>query len=153
MTGGRVKKIMDESESETFLMTYGDGLANININSLVDFHNKHKKLATVTSVRPPARFGVITSDNGLVTHFGEKVQTDAGWINGGFFVLGREVADFIHNSSEAFEQEPIKRLVTRQELMTYQHEGFWQPMDTLREKQILEELAEENPPIWAKILD
>jgi glucose-1-phosphate cytidylyltransferase len=150
-TGGRIKELMNLFPAERYMMTYGDGLANLNLQRLQEFHFNHGKLATVTSVRPPARFGHITSENGKVTHFGEKNQADAGWINGGFFILENQVKTFISSSDEPFEQDPLKRLVIESQLMTLQHEGFWQPMDTLREKHILEELAQENPPIWLRI--
>lgn len=151
-TGGRIAKCMQSFPGERVIATYGDGLANISIPKLLDFHKSHGKLATVTSVRPPARFGHLQSQDGLVTHFGEKNQADAGWINGGFFVLEPEVAKYVHGESEPFESGALPRLVAEGQLMTYQHEGFWQPMDTLREKQELAKLADENPPPWLKLM-
>ena len=133
---------------ERVLATYGDGLGNVNLKSLLDFHIHQGKLATVTAVRPPARFGVLESQNGLVTRFGEKNQADSGWINGGFFVLEPEVSSYIHGLSEPFEEGALPRLVTNQELVSYHHNGFWLPMDTLREKINLEKLALLNPPSW-----
>ncbi len=147
-TGGRVRKVLEEVNSDQYMMTYGDGVGNVNIHKLLNFHNSHGKLATVTSVRPPARFGVIQSENGLVIHFGEKNQADAGWINGGFFVLNRGILDFLENDEIPFEQGPMNNLVERRELMTYQHPGYWQPMDTQREKQILESIAKTDTPEW-----
>lgn len=150
-TSGRLRMCFENINCDQFLFTYGDGLANVNIINLIKFHNSHKKIATVTSVRPPARFGHITSHEGLVTHFGEKNQTDAGWINGGFFAVNVGVLNYLTSDQEPFEQEPMSKLVAQGELMTYQHNDFWQPMDTLREKKILEELAKEEKPIWMRI--
>ena len=150
-TGGRIKKCMETVVNERVLATYGDGLANVNINQLLDFHNQQGRMATVTAVRPPARFGVLESLNGLVTHFAEKTQSDAGWINGGFFVLEPNVSDLILDSSEPLESGALSRLVQQKQLSSYHHEGFWHPMDTLREKQVLAELAKENTPPWTNI--
>jgi len=147
-TGGRILECMKSVPGERVLATYGDGLGNINLNSLLNFHSHQGKRATVTAVRPPARFGVLESQNGLVTRFGEKNQTDSGWINGGFFVLEPEVAGYIHNLAEPFEVGALPRLVDEKELVSYHHNGFWQPMDTLREKHDLEKLALLNPPSW-----
>jgi glucose-1-phosphate cytidylyltransferase len=130
------------------MATYGDGLGNINMKNLMDFHNRHGKQATLTAVRPPARFGVLESENGLVTHFGEKSQAQSGWINGGFFVLEPGVASIVNSPSEPFETGAIPRLVEKRELMAHYHHGFWQPMDTLREKHDLEEFSKRNPPPW-----
>jgi glucose-1-phosphate cytidylyltransferase len=147
MTGGRIRQCLEYVGNETVFATYGDGLGNINLNQLLDFHEHQSRLATVTAVRPPARFGVLETNNGLVTHFGEKVQTDAGWINGGFFVLQPGVKDFILGDFEAFEGHALTRIVANQQLSAYHHEGFWQPMDTMREKTILSDFALlENPP-------
>lgn len=147
-TGGRIKSCMEKFNGETMLATYGDGLANININKLVEFHNSHGKLATVTAVRPPARFGEIIVKDDEVVSFSEKPQTDSGWINGGFFVLNPEVASFILNSNEPFETGALPRLAARGELMAFKHEGFWRPMDTIRERNELSLLAKESPPPW-----
>ena len=151
-TGGRILECMKSVPGERVLATYGDGLGNINLQSLLDFHNHQGKMATVTAVRPPARFGVLESQNGLVTRFGEKNQADSGWINGGFFVLNPEVANYIHGPSEPFESGAIPRLVAEKQLVSYHHNGFWQPMDTLREKHDLEKLAVLNPPTWLEIV-
>lgn len=147
-TGGRILKIFHKFADQRFLMTYGDGLANVNLNKLISTHNRLKKLATITSVRPPARFGNIVSSKEVVTHFGEKNQASAGWINGGFFVLEREVQRFINFDHQPFEYEPISGLVAERQLATYRHNGFWHPMDTLREKIQLEKYATENVPPW-----
>jgi glucose-1-phosphate cytidylyltransferase len=147
-TGGRIGLCMDRVPGERVMATYGDGLGNINVSSLLDFHSHHGKLGTLTAVRPPARFGVLESSNGLVTHFGEKNQADSGWINGGFFVLEPKVRELIHSESEPFESGAIPRLVQKRNLMAYYHDGFWQPMDTLREKQDLAKLAETVTPPW-----
>lgn len=149
-TGGRIRECMKAAPSEKVIATYGDGLGNVNISSLLDFHAHQEKLATVTAVRPPARFGVLESQNGLVTKFGEKNQADAGWINGGFFVLEPSVATYIHDLAEPFESGAIPRLVEEKQLVAYHHDGFWQPMDTLREKHDLEKLALLNPPSWLR---
>lgn len=147
-TGGRIQKCMEIAPDERVMATYGDGLANVNLRDLFDFHVTQGRLATVTAVRPPARFGVLESRNGLVTHFGEKRQSDAGWINGGFFVLEPGVSALVLSPSEPLETGALPRLVQQNQLSSYHHEGFWQPMDTLREKQILAELVTEETPPW-----
>ena len=152
MTGGRIRQCMEFIGNERVLATYGDGLANINLGKLVSFHDHQGRLATVTAVRPPARFGVLVSSNGLVTHFGEKRQADAGWINGGFFVLEPAVKNEIANDSEPFETGALPRLVGKQELSSYEHQGFWQPMDTLREKNELTLMVKSGKPPWLNIL-
>ena len=147
-TGGRIKKCMDLYLGERMLATYGDGVGNINIQDLLAFHKSHGKLATLTAVRPPARFGYIGMENGQVRHFGEKNQSDAGWINGGYFVLEPQVTNYIASASEPFEIGALPKLASMGELMAFEHHGFWQPMDTLREKQDLEKLAHEGNPPW-----
>jgi len=147
-TGGRILECMKSVPGERVFATYGDGLGNINLKALIDFHDHQGKLATVTSVRPPARFGVLESQNGLVVRFGEKNQVDAGWINGGFFVLEPQVASYIYNLDEPLESGALPRLVEERQLVSYHHDGFWQPMDTLREKEDLERFALLNPPSW-----
>jgi glucose-1-phosphate cytidylyltransferase len=147
-TGGRIRMCMEHIGNERVFATYGDGLGNVNLKKLLEFHLSHGKLATLTTVRPPARFGVLESENGLVTHFGEKSQTDAGWINGGFFVLEPIVAKYVESALEPFETGALPRLVAEEELMAYEHYGFWQPMDTLREKMDLTELASQPIPPW-----
>mgnify|MGYP000446871693 CR=1 FL=1 len=149
-TGGRIRQCINASDGEEFLATYGDGLGNVNLEALVDFHKSHGKLSTVTAVHPPARFGVLDIDAGQVKHFGEKVQARSGWINGGFFVLSTKVLSLIKGDKTTWEQEPLMSLAERGELMAFEHQGFWQPMDTLRDKHHLEELwASEKAP-WKK---
>jgi glucose-1-phosphate cytidylyltransferase len=147
-TGGRIAECMKTIPGERVFATYGDGLGNVNLKSLIDFHEHQGKLATVTAVRPPARFGVLESENGVVTRFGEKNQADSGWINGGYFLLEPQVLTYVHALSEPFESGALPRLVEERQLMSFHHNGFWQPMDTLREKQDLEKLAVNNPPAW-----
>jgi glucose-1-phosphate cytidylyltransferase len=147
-TGGRIAQCMRAFPSERVIATYGDGLANVDIKKLITFHESHGKLATVTAVRPPARFGYMQINNNFVSHFGEKNQSDEGWINGGFFVLEPRVADYILSNDEPFETGALPRLVQKRELMAFHHPGFWQPMDTLREKQELSRLALQSPPPW-----
>lgn len=150
-TAGRIRQCLEFIGDHRVFATYGDGVGNVNIKGLLDFHLQNGKLATVTAVRPPARFGVLESENGFVTHFGEKNQTDAGWINGGFFVLEPGVKEFIYDDSEPFEKFPLPRLVEKGELMAFHHHGFWQPMDTLREKNELELYAKSSPPPWLNL--
>ena len=150
-TGGRISKCMHKFPRERVMATYGDGLANISIPNLLKFHESHSKLATVTAVRPPARFGYLRIENDEVIRFGEKSQVDVGWINGGFFVLEPEVANFVTNDDEPFESGALPRLVSKNNLMAYSHNNFWQPMDTLREKQDLEKLAKNETPPWLKL--
>jgi glucose-1-phosphate cytidylyltransferase len=151
MTGGRIRKCMESIGQKRVFVTYGDGLANINLEKLLNFHLHQDRLATVTAVRPPARFGVLESDNGLVTHFGEKRQADAGWINGGFFVLEPSVIEELHSNNEPFETGALPRLVSRGELSAYHHPDFWQPMDTLRERNELSLLASSRTPPWLQL--
>lgn len=150
-TGGRIKKCMDQFPGERVLATYGDGLGSVNIKELLSFHEKSQLLATVTAVRPPARFGVLSISGDLVDHFGEKEHTDSGWINGGFFVLEPEVSEFIESDVEPFEIGALPRLTKISKLAAFQHEGFWQPMDTLRERNILSEYALSDSPPWLDI--
>ena len=150
LTGGRVRQVISLIKEDNFMLTYGDGLSDVNLQELVEFHSMHGKVGTVTAVRPPARFGVIESFNGLVTHFAEKNQTDVGRINGGFFVLNKTISTFINSDHESFEAGALTRLTESQGLMAFEHDGFWHPMDTLRDKNELTKLAlEENPP-WRK---
>ena len=151
-TGGRISEVMKTLIGEKVIATYGDGLANISIKNLLAFHNSHGKLATVTAVRPPARFGYMKIDKNKVSHFGEKNQSDEGWINGGFFVLEPKVIDFIESINEPFESGALVRLANESQLMAYQHERFWQPMDTLREKRELEKVALLETPPWLNLM-
>jgi glucose-1-phosphate cytidylyltransferase len=148
-TGGRVRRIEPWlKDDETFLLTYGDGLADVDVRQLIAFHNAHGKLATVTTVRPPARFGGIEFDGDRVSHFMEKPQAGEGWINGGFFVLDRRVIQYIDGDETLWERQPMERLAADGQLMAFRHEGFWQPMDTLREKRHLEELWSSGRAPW-----
>lgn len=146
MTGGRVLRMRELIGDETFMVTYGDGLGNININELLKFHRSHGKKATVTAVHPPSRFGAMSLDEEAVVEFSEKPQE--GWINGGFFVFEPSVFDFLQDDSTILEREPLEKLTLENELMAYRHDGFWQPMDTLREKQILEGFWATGTPPW-----
>lgn len=148
MTGGRIRQCLDYVGDETAFATYGDGLGNVNLKNLLEFHSHQGRGATVTAVRPPARFGLLESSNGLVTSFTEKNQADAGWINGGFFVLDPCVKSYVHDDSEPFETGALPRMVEDANLSAYHHADFWQPMDTLREKQELSKLAITDNPPW-----
>ena len=150
-TGGRIAKVFNEVSTDKLIVTYGDGLSNVNIKRLLDFHSHQGRIATVTAVHPPARFGVLESQNGQVTSFGEKSQVHTGWINGGYFVLERKILDFIDADSCSFEFTSLPKLVAQGELTAFHHEGYWQPMDTLREKNELEEFADMPSPPWLKI--
>ena len=147
-TGGRLKRLSSWIGNETFQMTYGDGVADVDLTSLVAFHRSHGKLATITAVRPPGRFGALVLDSDRVTAFAEKPQVGEGWINGGFFVLEPEVLDLIGGDDTLWEHEPLSTLAARGELMAFRHSGFWQPMDTLREKRLLEELWHSGKAPW-----
>tara|TARA_A100000164_G_scaffold381988_1_gene437070 strand:+ start:2761 stop:3564 length:804 start_codon:yes stop_codon:yes gene_type:complete len=150
-TGGRIKKAMYFAGEQRIMATYGDALADVNISELLDYHKSHGKLATLTAVRPPSRFGEVNISDGLVFDFKEKNQTGKGWINGGYFVLQPEVIDYIPSNKTPFERIPLERLAKEGQLMAYKHRGFWQPMDVIREKELLETLwKSENPPwkLW-----
>lgn len=149
MTGGRLLRLKTHLQSEgTFMLTYGDGVADVNIAALLAFHRTHGKLATVTAVRPPARFGGLRLENNRVSLFEEKPQTGEGWINGGFFVFEPGVFDFIADDATLLEKAPLEQLAQRGELMAYQHSGYWQSMDTLRDKHALEELWAKGKAPW-----
>ncbi|HLO66759.1 MAG TPA: glucose-1-phosphate cytidylyltransferase [Holophaga sp.] len=148
-TGGRIKRLGSWlGDDATFMMTYGDGVADVDIPALLAFHRKHGRLATVTAVRPPARFGGITFDGDRVAGFAEKPQIGEGWINGGFFVLDRKVLDYIDGDATLWEREPLERLSADGQLMAFRHEGYWQPMDTVRERNLLEELWRAGRAPW-----
>ena len=147
-TGGRIKRSIAHLGEERVFATYGDGVANIDIRALLKYHQSKGATATLTAVRPPARFGRVEIGNGLVTHFGEKNQSDEGWINGGFFVLENQVAHLISGDDMPFEHDPLVKLSKDAKLAAYQHDGFWQPMDTLREKNDLEELWKSGDAPW-----
>ena len=152
-TGGRLKRLRRWlAPNETFMFTYGDGVADLDLQALVDFHHSHGKLATVTTVRTPERFGRIGYEGNQVARFYEKPETSEGWINGGYFVLQPEALDFIDGDETIWEREPVERLASVGELMGYRHHGFWSCMDTLKEKNILEELWQTPQPPW-KIWD
>jgi glucose-1-phosphate cytidylyltransferase len=148
MTGGRLLRLRPWLADSTFMVTYGDGVGDVNITALVAFHRRHGKLATVTAVHPPARFGSLRLDHDCVVEFSEKPQTGEGWINGGFFVFEPQVLDYIAGDHVSLEHEPLERLAAEGQLMAYRHEGFWQPMDTLREKQLLEALWQSGKAPW-----
>ena len=147
MTGGRVKRMKDWVNG-TFMMTYGDGVGSIDIRGLVEFHRRHGGVATVTAVRPPSRFGGLTFDGDRISVFSEKPQVGEGWINGGFMVLEPAIFDYIENDSIIFERAPLEAVARDGKLFAYKHEGFWQPMDTIREKQLLEQLWESGKAPW-----
>lgn len=147
-TGGRILRLRPWVGHERFMLTYGDGVANVDIGRLIEFHERHGKLATVTAVRPPARFGGIRLGGNAIVEFQEKPHAGEGWVNGGFFVLEPEVFDYIDGDTTVFERGPLERLAREGQLMACQHDGFWQPMDTLREKKFLEGLWESNAAPW-----
>ena len=153
MTGGRLKRVAPFLSDEPFCFTYGDGISNVDISSLIDFHKEHGKLATVTAVQPPVRFGALDLDenNMTVKGFREKNKIDGSWINGGFFVLNPSVVDLIDNDQTVWEKDPLEKLAALGELSAFKHYDFWQPMDTLREKNLLQDLwATGNAPwqVW-----
>lgn len=149
MTGGRVKRIQPYIGNEPFMLTYGDGVSNVDISKLVEYHKSHGKLATVTSVQPSGRFGALNlTDDNMVGGFQEKPQGDGGWINGGFFMLQPEVFNYIEGDSTIFERAPLENLAKDSQLVAYKHQGFWQPMDTMRDKDYLEGLWQNNKAPW-----
>lgn len=149
MTGGRVKRLKNFIKNERFMLTYGDGLSNVNLEKLLKFHIKSKKLATVTAVHPPARFGELIIKNNKVLEFNEKTKSKTQWINGGFFVFEPEVLKYIKNDQTILEGETLKKLTQNKNLVAYQHEKFWQCMDTMKDKNYLEEIWKRNPP-WIR---
>ena len=148
LTGGRIKRLQPYLDGETFMLTWGDGVSDVNLDELLKFHRSHGKLATVTVVRPPARYGHIHFDGDRICEFLEKPQTAEGWINGAFFVLEPGVFDYIDGDMVMWEHEPMKRLAQDGQLMGYRHHSFWQCMDTLRDKQILTNLWNSGNPPW-----
>jgi len=151
MTGGRLKRVSKYIENdEEFFFTYGDGVSDVNITETLEFHRKHNKLATLTAVYPPGRFGALDISNGRIKQFKEKPKGDGALINGGFFVLSPKVLEYIEDDSTTWEQYPLNQLAEEEELMAYEHKGFWQPMDTLRDKHHLEELWANNKAPWKK---
>ena len=150
MTGGRLRRLKNQLQaSGTFMLTYGDGVADIDLAALLDFHRSHGRLATVTAVRPSARFGGMHITGGRVLDFKEKPQSGEGWINGGFFVFEPGVFDYIGDDRTVLEREPLERLVRDGQLMAYQHGGFWQCMDTVRDRDVLQELWDSGKAPWA----
>lgn len=149
MTGGRLRRVREHvKDEEFFFFTYGDGVGDIDITKSIEFHRAHGKLATMTATYPPGRFGALEINDGQVTHFLEKPQGDGGMINGGYFVLSPKVIDYVEGDDTIWEQEPLRRLAADGELMAYEHHGFWQPMDTLREKQLLNTLWDSGKAPW-----
>jgi glucose-1-phosphate cytidylyltransferase len=148
MTAGRLKRLRSWLGGSRFMVTYGDGVGNVDIKKLVAFHEAHGKLATVTAVRPPARFGGLALDGTRVKEFSEKPQSGEGWINGGFFVFEERVLDYMERDDMSLEREPLERLAAEGQLEAHLHDGFWQPMDTLREKKILDALWESGKAPW-----
>ena len=141
MIGGRIKRILPLVEKEEFFfLTYGDGVSNVNLKKLLNFHKKNKKLVTLTAVRPPARFGAIRISNKFVSYFKEKSKLDEGWINGGFFVIEPEFLNFIKNDKTFLEKEPLEKISKKKQLIAYKHHDFWQCMDTKRDKDYLEKI-------------
>jgi len=148
MTGGRLLRLKPWLAEDRFMVTYGDGLGNIDISELIKFHRAHGRLATVTAVRPPSRFGALQIEGNTVTQFSEKPQTREGWINGGFFVFEPEIFNYLADENTVLERDPMEQLAADGQLCAFQHEGFWQPMDTLREKRLLESLWHSNNAPW-----
>jgi glucose-1-phosphate cytidylyltransferase len=145
-TGGRIKRLARCIGNETFMLTWGDGVSNIDLDKLLAFHRAHGKLATLTAVRPPARFGHLDLEGDQITEFSEKPQIGEGWINGAFFVLEPEVFDYVDGDATQWEREPLERLAADGQLMAYRHDSFWQCMDTIRDKKLLEELWQNGAP-------
>jgi glucose-1-phosphate cytidylyltransferase len=148
MTGGRIKRLEAYLKGETFMVSYGDGVADVNIRELLEFHRSHGKMATVTAVRPPARFGELLINEDLTTRFSEKPQTHDGWINGGFLVFEPQVFDYLPGDNSILEIDALERLANESQLVAYRHYGFWQCMDTLRDKRQLEEVWQSKNPPW-----
>ena len=148
LTGGRLKRLQSQVGGETFMMTYGDGVADIDIPAALAFHRKMGRLATVSAVRPPARFGGLQFDGDLVSAFSEKPQTGEGWVNGGFFILEPGVFDYLDSDQTSFEREPLERLAAEGQLAIYRHHGFWQCMDTLRDVRYLNDLWASGQAPW-----
>jgi len=148
MTGGRILRIKDYV-GENFCLTYGDGLSNINIKKLINYHHTKKKLATLTVVRPSARFGTVKLDKDMmVSNFLEKAEGESSWVNGGFFVLNKKIFKYLKNDQTIWEREPMESLAKDNQLSAFKHEGFWQPMDTIREKELLDEMWYSNKALW-----
>lgn len=149
LTGGRIRRLRDLLSDGTFMVTYGDGVADVDVSALVRFHKSHGRLATVTAVHPPARFGALELDGDCVASFAEKPQTGSGWINGGFFVFEPRILDYIDDDAVSLEKDVLERVAENGQLMAFRHPGFFQPMDTLREKMALEELWRTGHAPWS----
>lgn len=149
MSGGRIRRLRSWTENSTFMVTYGDGVGDVDIAALLAFHRAHGRLATVTAVRPPARFGGLNLDGDRVREFSEKPQTGEGWINGGFFVFEPGVFDYLPADDTILERDPLERLAADDQLMAFRHAGFWQPMDTIRDRQLLESLWMSGSAPWS----
>jgi glucose-1-phosphate cytidylyltransferase len=150
LTGGRIKRLAPYIGNETFMLTWGDSVSDVNLDELLRFHRSHGKLATLTAVRPTARFGHLNLEGDKISEFSEKPQTSEGWINGAFFVLEPEVFDYIDGDDTQWEKKPMEQLARDGELMAYKHEGFWQCMDTLRDKRLLQELWDSGQAPWVQ---
>lgn len=151
MTGGRIKRVEEYVDGNDFMLTYGDGVSDVDLNKLIKLHKNSNKTATITAVQPGGRFGVLKiNSQSAVESFVEKSKEDGGWVNGGFMVLKRDVFDYLKGDETIFEREPLERLATEKQLNAYKHEGFWQCMDTLRDKQYLEKLIKEGNAPWIK---
>jgi len=148
MTGGRIKRVADYVEGEVFCCTYGDGIGDVNITALIEFHKQHGKLATLTATQPPGRFGALNLNGSSVIGFQEKPQGDGNWVNGGFFVLSPEIFDYIKDDHTVWEHEPMEQLAREGQMVAHFHSGFWQPMDTLRDKNHLEALWASGKAPW-----
>jgi glucose-1-phosphate cytidylyltransferase len=148
MTGGRLKRVRPYLGDEPFCFTYGDGVSDVNITKLIDFHEASGKLATLTATQPPGRFGALSIEGDQITTFEEKPEGDGAWINGGFFVLSPRVIDYIAGDATSWEREPMEQLARDGQFNAFRHDGFWQPMDTLRDRQLLERLWQEGNPPW-----
>lgn len=148
LTGGRIKRLAPFLNNETFMLTWGDGVSDVNLDKLLEFHRSHGKLATMTAVRPPARFGHLEFDGDKIAQFTEKPQTTEGWINGAFFVLEPGVFEYIQGDTTQWEKEPLENLAKDGQLMAYRHSSFWQCMDTLRDKKLLQSLWDSGNPPW-----
>jgi glucose-1-phosphate cytidylyltransferase len=151
LTGGRLKRVQRYLDDGAFCFTYGDGVSDIDLGKLLDFHRAHGRLATLTAIQPPGRYGAVLIDKERVTSFQEKPAGDGAWVNGGFFVLQPSVIDFIEGDSTSWESEPLIKLAVDDQLRAYQHDGFWQAMDTLRDKNQLEELWQSNRAPWKQL--
>ena len=150
-TGGRLLRLKGYLKNEkTFMLTYGDGVSNINIKKAIQFHNNHGKIATITAVRPPVRFGELTISRNKVKSFKEKPQVGQGWINGGFFIFNNEILNFIKNDQTMLEKEPLEKLTKTGQLMAFEHKGFWKCMDTMRDKILLNKLWNEGNALWKR---